>query len=152
MSRNVFSNNSGNNVNSLSSNLFNYNQVLLNIARISFFHTFQLQSSFNKFNTDIIYNSFIEDLFQNIQQNNYYNNEKIKSPKPICPKCKKDCPIEWENDTIININCKCGHKKLYNVIDFEKTQYRNPLAMGCISCGKISADDKFYYCSFLQNL
>lgn len=147
MSRNVFSNNSGNNVNSLSSNLFNYNQVLLNIARISFFQTFQLQSSFNKFNTDIIYNSFIEDLFQNIQQNNYYNNEKIKSPKPICPKCKKDCPIEWENDTIININCKCGHNKLYNVIDFEKTQYRNPLAMGCISCGKISADDKFYYCS-----
>ena len=74
----------------------------------------------------------------------------IKSKEIICPKCKENCFIKFQDFKILLFGCKNKHNNDYLLLDeFEKSQYINELKINCNICNNNkfkSYDKKFFKC------
>ena len=78
------------------------------------------------------------------------NQSIIKSKEIICPKCKENCLISFDNYQIKLYNCKNGHEiKNISFKDFNNSQYINENEIKCNNCNNTkykSYNKQFYKC------
>ena len=77
-------------------------------------------------------------LAEEIEEYNDISNENIiKSKNIICPKCKENILIEFDDYNINLYKCKNGHElNNLSIKDFENTQYINLSHIICNNCKK----------------
>ena len=103
-------------------------------------------------NSDDKERNVMNALVDEIEEFNEPNNGNIiKSKNIICPKCKENILIKFDDYNVNLFHCKNGHElNNLSIKDFESTQYINISNIICSSCKEKNKgntyNNEFYFC------
>ena len=121
----------------------------------------------NQLNLDMTFNEQANSMDKNLNEMNILVYEKIKTAKNeefkkskeiICPKCKENCRIDFNDYKIKLYECKNGHiNNNISLDEYDNSQIINESKIKCSSCNinksKKNNNNQFYKCmSCKQNL
>ena len=155
MSLNFYNYNFRNNCDNSPQNRFVFRNTLLNPNYISIpqnnleqysqsFANDDRNSNSNNSNAQTSnYSDLMDDKIY-ISNNNKYQHEIFE--KIVCPMCKNHCYYENENNYNLHIICRCGHDKIYTLIEYRDALNNFTKKIECNSCSKIIDENFCKYC------
>jgi hypothetical protein len=155
MSLNFYNYNFRNNCDNSPQNRFVFRNILLNPNYISipqnnleqYSQSFANEDRNSNSNNSNAQTSNYSDLMDDkiyISNNNKYQHEIFE--KIVCPMCKNHCYYENENNYNLHIICRCGHDKIYTLIEYRDALNNFTKKIECNSCSKIIDENFCKYC------